>query len=450
MSATDTIVALATPRGESALALVRLSGPDCGRIAEGCFGRPPPSRIATVGTYRDATGRRLDQAVYVYFEAGRSFTGDASLEISLHGNPFIVQEVIEDIQDRGCRLAEPGEFTRRAFLNQRLDLSQAEAVIDVIRARSDRALRAAQLQLSGALGNRIHRLVDEVIAISAEIEAYIDFPEEDLPPEDVAGPVRRMARVHAGLQELIATQHYRELLHEGIRTVILGLPNAGKSSLLNQLTGDDRAIVSESPGTTRDFIEDRIRIGAHTVRIIDTAGLHDPASEIEALGISKTLQQLRVADCVLLVVDSTEPLPKLPEEVDAMLSPANTLVVENKIDRPECRSLASLLPDCPHCRISARSGEGIDALRDSLDRFFDEELAPETADGIVVSARHATALEEARSCLQAGMEKARCGEPAELLAADLRGVVEALGAIVGKIDNERMLDSLFASFCIGK
>ena len=328
MPATDTIVALSTPVGESAIAVIRLSGPACPQLAREvlCRSRPLQPRFAHFGRYTDLHGKVVDDCVITLFEHGKSFTGEAMLEIAPHGNPLIVQTLMEDLFARGCRPAEAGEFTRTAFLNGKMDLSQAEAVADLIRARSERSIQVAQRQLHGSVGRKMSELTDRLISVMAHIEAYIDFPEEDLPAEDQQGPAQDLRAVINETQGLIETQHYSALLHEGIKTLIVGEPNVGKSSLINALTGSERAIVSDIPGTTRDFIASFIMLGPWRIEILDTAGLHEAGDAIELLGIQHTIEQAETADFFLLVLDIASLIL-----LDRM-TPNNTLVLENKID----------------------------------------------------------------------------------------------------------------------
>lgn len=452
MSSGDTIVALGTPVGESALAVIRVSGPECLNLVRQCFRKkkPPQPRQVTLGAYRDRAGRILDQGVFVFYEHGRSYTGEAMLEISLHGNPFIAQKVIEDLIERGCRPAEPGEFTRKAFLNGKLDLSQAEAVADVIRARSDRALAAAQRQLGGELRREMEQLADQLLQIIAGVEAYIDFPDEDLPPEDTEGPVREIEHLKRKLDSLIATSRYKQVLSEGIRTVLVGPPNAGKSSLLNALLGENRAIVSPEPGTTRDFISEKIIIGPYVLQIVDTAGLHESAHTLERLGMDKTLQKLEEADFFLVVVDGSLPSPTLPAKALSHFQSNSTLVVENKSDLGRDPSMDAFLPDCPHVRMSLLSGEGMEDFRGILLRTLEQDDVVPTSDRLILSARHAQALTRCRNALDEATRKIQAQEATELMASDLREALDAIGEVVGKMDNEQVLDKLFSSFCIGK
>jgi tRNA modification GTPase len=448
----DTIAALATPAGTAALAVVRLSGGGCARLAASIFGSPPPPRVACHRHYRTLDGVALDDVVTIYFPGPGSYTGEDSLEISPHGNPLIVERMLADLVARGCRLAEPGEFTRRAFFNGRLDLAQAEAVIDVIHAQSERALAVAQRQLQGALGKHLNALSDELLQALARIEAYIDFPEEDLPAEDRTEVESRLHNVLRGTQALLATRAYGEQLREGIRTVILGAPNAGKSSLLNRLLGRDRALVSAQPGTTRDYLEERIQLGPHSLRIVDTAGLNPAPAELERQGIAHTLSWAAEADLVLLVIDATAPSPALPPAVTARLTAANTVVVFNKVDllAPGFEAVADAPTGLAVVRLSTVTGAGLADLATEVTRLADGFRPDRDAEGLVVNARHADALTRAAGGLERALAHLTDAGPTELLASDLRRTLEALGEIAGKFDNEAMLDRLFATFCIGK
>lgn len=453
MPATDTIAALSTPVGESAIAVIRLSGPACPELGQQLLGRSKAlkPRYAHFGVYQDSKGKQIDDCVVTLFEQGKSFTGEAMLEIAPHGNPLIVQKIMEDLFARGCRPAEPGEFTRTAFLNGKMDLSQAEAVSDLIRARSDRSIEVAQRQLHGSVGRKMSELTDRLLAVMAHIEAYIDFPEEDLPDEDQEGPAQDLRRVIAETRDLIETQHYSALLHEGIKTLIVGEPNAGKSSLINALTGSERAIVSDIPGTTRDFISSFMMLGPWRIEILDTAGLHEAGDAIEKIGIQHTIEQAETADFFLLMLDATQPSPTLPQELLQRMTPENTLVLENKIDLDAASAHSEFLSQFKHCRLSLKNQDGLKDFRDAWLAAIDSGLTqPIATDGLVVNARHAAALTESVDALELAASKMRDGELSELVAADLRDAIESIGKVVGKVDNERMLDSLFKQFCIGK
>jgi tRNA modification GTPase len=452
MPATDTIVALSTPAGESAIALIRLSGPACSDLGQSITGRKQAlrKRFAHFANYLDIKGNVLDECVFTYYADGQSFTGESMLEIAPHGNPLIVQKILADLMARGCRPAEPGEFTRTAFLNGRMDLSQAEAVSDLIRARSDRSLEVAQRQLHGSVGRKMSELTERLLSVMAHLEAYIDFPEEDLPGEDQEGPASELRRLITEMRDLMETQRYSALLHDGIKTLIIGEPNVGKSSLINALTGADRSIVSEIAGTTRDYISAFMMLGPWRIEILDTAGLHEAADAIEKIGIDHTIEQSETADFFLLVLDATAPSPTLPVTLVERMTRQNTIVIENKTDLASMQSHADFLPDLKHVRTSLLRREGIQALRDAWMASIDASLAQPHNDGVVVNARHAASLGEAVDALELASSKLKAGELSELIAADLRDAVEYIGQVVGRVDNERMLDTLFKQFCIGK
>ncbi len=445
----DTIAALATPVGTSAIAVVRASGPQTADLVRAIFGTTPPPRLAQHAAYRDRNGALVDDVLFTFFAGPNSFTGEDTVEISCHGNPFIAQKILGDLFARGGRAAEAGEFSKRAFLNGRMDLSQTEAVMDLIHARSERALAAANLQLRGALGRQMESLISQLVNVLAKIEAYIDFPDEDLPLEGRQAVQDQIAQLLIGTSRLLATNQYGELLREGIKTVILGEPNAGKSSLLNRLVGRDRALVSPEPGTTRDYLEDRVVLGGHWLRLIDTAGLNQAASLLEKRGVDKTFEQAAGADLFLWVIDSTGPLPLLPPSLAARMTPRNTVAVFNKIDLPAAPRF-DRLQAFPFVNISALQGVGLEALQAAVIKLA-ESFHVETGDELVaINARHAHALEQAKACLVTAGQKIASGESSELVASDLRVALDAFGQISGKIDNEKILDQLFAQFCIGK
>lgn len=447
----ETIMAPATPVGESAIAMIRISGRLCLDIVREALKeiKEPSPRKATLAYYMDTGNKIVDQVLYTYYPEASSYTGEDLIEICCHGNPLIVQKMSEDLVERGCRLAEGGEFTRTAFLNGKMDLSQAEAVCDLITARSENALDAAQKQLAGALGEKIDIYTDTLLQIIAEVEAYIDFPEEGLPSEESKSIQRRINSLIFDFEELIATSHYKTILQSGIKTVIIGSPNAGKSSLLNALTGEERAIVSPEPGTTRDFISEQIMIGPFSIRIMDTAGLHDSSNEIERMGIKKTLEKVKEADFHILVVDTSAEHPTLHKEIFEFLNKKSTLILENKIDLEPYPNSAPFLPDYKRCQISLKTKVGIAEFRESLVSIFQSDIIKTTADGLIVGARHASALKLAKKYLIDSIDVLINKQP-EIVASELRQALRALQEIVGEVDNEIILDKLFSTFCIGK
>jgi len=449
----STIAALSTPNGESAIALIRLTGDKCQKLAEDVFNKQSISpRFAYRGAYKNINGDILDDCVFTFYKAPASYTGEDMLEISTHGNPFITQSVLEDLFERGCQSAAAGEFTRRAFMNDKMDLSQAEAVSLLISARSQRSLNAAQKQLSGDLGKRIGELCDELMDICALVEAYIDFPEEDLPAEDKLRISNTAQDLSAKIQKLIDTSKYTPLIHQGLNIVIAGAPNAGKSSLMNELLGQNRAIVSPHAGTTRDFINEKIIISGYTINLTDTAGLHEAAGEIEALGIGKAVEKISAADICLLTLDTTADIVDIPHEASINMNAKNTIAVLNKCDCPksDCEKFEAAYKDFGSVRISCATSAGIDNLREAIANLIKKYHITAAADDILVSARHAQALKRAKDAISNASKKIADNMPSELAASDLREALDAFGEIVGKTDNEEILDRIFSKFCIGK
>ena len=452
MTVSDTIVALSTPPGESAIALIRLSGPLCREIAQAVTKRQSPlqDRKAYYSKYLDIKDKILDECIITYFAESKSFTGDSMLEISPHGNPLIVHKILTDLMNRGCRPAEPGEFTRTAFINGRMDLSQAEAISDLIRARSDRSLEAAQRQIHGSIGRKMTELTNRLLYVMAQIEAYIDFPEEDLPDEDQLGPAAELLSLKNEICDLVETQRYNALLHDGIKTLIVGEPNVGKSSLINYLTGVDRSIVSDSPGTTRDYISAFMMLGPWRIEILDTAGLHVAGNSIEKAGIDHTIEQAETADFFLLVLDASMPSPSLPKDLIQHMTPQNTIVIENKNDLPDAKKISDYMPILKHISISLKEGNGLDTIRSTWLESINSSHSRVCNDGVIVNARHANILTQVTDAIVLAISKLKNKEHPEFIVADLRDAVDHIGQVVGRVENDRMLDSLFKQFCIGK
>ena len=451
MEIPDTFAALSTPHGESAIGVVRCSGQLCREFVQDIFGNNSPTpRKVYVADYRSMKKELLDNVVYTFFECEKSYTGDPMLEISCHGNPFILQHVLEDLVTRGCRHALPGEFTQTAFMNGKMDLSQAEAVIDLIKARTNLSLKAASQQLQGSLSRRINGIVENLLQLVAEIEAYIDFPEEDLPTDGEAAPISRLRSLSDEIYELSETARSGIFLRDGVKAVIIGAPNAGKSSLLNQLLGESRAIVSNQPGTTRDYIEASFFVDPYRISILDTAGVHATDDEIEKAGIAKTLEQIELCDLILLTIDGGESPPLLPDSVLSLLKADNTILIRNKSDLGLGQNSEGYLSEFPGIEVSALTGSGLKDLKALIKDLLGNPIISEQGDVVAVSARHHTALLEASKELLSSIGLLNRDEPAELVATHLRVGISNLEKIVGRIDNERMLDKLFSSFCIGK
>lgn len=448
----DTIAALSSPSGTGAVALLRVSGPQAREIATAVFvrhsGAPGPgkARQAAFGRIVDDAGQRIDEVLLTYFAGPASYTGEDTVEISCHGGVLVTRRVLERLLQAGARPAGPGEFTQRAFLNGKLDLTQAEAVMDVISAQTDRALQAAHRQLDGALGRTILALREELLGIVAHVEAYIDFPEEDIDPDTGAALLARMQSVADKLTQLRATADQGRLLREGVRTVLAGAPNAGKSSLLNRLLGFERAIVSELPGTTRDTIEEVINLQGFPLRLIDTAGLRSSTSDlIEKAGMARTHSQIGSADLILEIVDASQPpAERLEMPPD---SRARHVLVLHKSDLPPDAAWAAH-PE--GVAVSSRTGEGLQALTDRIIAVITDGGNAFEQSEVAVNARHHACLESALHALHAAMGEFSRNTPVEFVALDLRLALESLGDIVGRVDTEDILGAIFSQFCIGK
>lgn len=445
----DTICAPSTPTGESAIAGIRLSGPLCKEIVEKSFGKSAQPRIACLGNYKDISQKTVDSVLYVYFKAPASYTGEDCLEIFSHGNPFIVQKLLDDLVKKGCRMADHGEFTRRAFLNKKLDLSQAQAVSLSISARSQAALTASQKQLAGELGKRINDYTDSLVNVCALVEAYIDFPEDNLPEEDKNRIVALIDDICLKLSNMVANSKYTKAVHNGINLAIIGEPNAGKSSLLNLLLGSERAIVSDIAGTTRDFISEKLNIGDYLFNITDTAGLRNSTDKIEKIGVERAKEAAKAADMILLVVDSSQK-PDICEYKD-LVGQNSTLLVLNKRDLPQNDEAMQLLDGVKRVEISCKDAlHSAQTLRDAILAFVAEKYIVPQNDDILVSAKNAQNMEFAINSLGAAKKLILDDMPAELAASEIRNALENLGEIVGKVDCEEILDKIFSKFCIGK
>jgi tRNA modification GTPase len=452
----DTIAAIATPVGEGAIALLRVSGPGALAVAGRLLGdsRTPESfapRRQYLATVHAPTGAPLDEVLISRHPAPHSYTGEDVVEITCHGGVLLTRRVLEAALAAGARGAHPGEFTQRAFLNGKMDLTQAEAVMDLIGAQTDLALRAASEQLGGRLGQRITALREDLVGLVAHVEAFIDFPEEDIQPETGALLLDRLDGIRGALDELLDTAEQGRILREGVRTVIYGAPNVGKSSLLNALVGHERAIVSELPGTTRDTVEEFINVRGLALHLADTAGLRDSADPLENAGIARTHQTLARADLALHVVDgSVAPAvenPSLPEDRPASGAAAEILVV-NKADlgvHPAWRTAAET-----GVEVSCRSGEGLAALQDAIYQRITGGQARWQQPAVAINARHQACLRRAREALGIARQAMRDGLSPEFAAMDLRAAMEAIGEIVGGAGTEDILGRIFATFCIGK
>jgi tRNA modification GTPase len=454
-SHTETIAAVSTPPGEGGIGVVRLSGPDAVSLALRLFRRADGTSLADPQPFRayvghivdSATGRVVDEVLLTTMRAPRSYTREDVAEISAHGGPAPLRAILALVLDAGARLAAPGEFTRRAFLSGRLDLTQAEAVLDVIRAHTDAGLRAAERALAGDLGTRVRALRDRLTGLLAHLEAAIDFADDDLTfltPDEIAA---ELAAVAAEVDALIASHARGRVLRDGARTVIVGRPNTGKSSLLNALLGEARAIVTAVPGTTRDVIEEQIELGGVPVRLVDTAGIHATADEVERLGVARSRDALATADLALLVLDASVPLTDDDRALLDAVRDRTAVIVLNKADLPAVVPPAAF--DLPAVVLSAHTGAGLPALEATLrDLLLGPAGAAESP--ALTTLRQREAAETAAAALARARATHAAGGTEELLAVDLVDAAAALGAITGDTVRDEVIETLFARFCVGK
>ncbi len=442
---TDTIVAAATPPGHGGIGIVRISGPATRAIAAAMIERVPAPRQAAVAVFGDAAGRAIDAGIALFFPGPQSFTGEDVLELHGHGGPVVMDLLVARAIELGARPARPGEFSERAFHNDKLDLAQAEAIADLIDAGSAEAARAALRSLAGEFSREVGELAELVMELRVFVEAAIDFPDEDA--EFLAGEEvqERLSEIASRFAAIGDAARQGRALRDGLQVVIAGRPNAGKSSLLNALAGHDAAIVTATPGTTRDVLRERIHVDGLPIHVVDTAGLRDSTDAIEAEGVRRARAEIGRADLVLYVVDATAGLDA--GEQAALPPGAAVLVAWNKTDLPEALP-APALADRPVVSLSALTGAGLEALREQL-----KSAAGYQADaGGVFSARrrHLDALARAQSLFE--LAQARLAERAgfELVAEELRQAQAALGEITGAVSNDELLGAIFSGFCIGK
>ena len=444
---TSTIAAIASPAGTGAVSLIRLSGPDALAVADRATGgrasRAMP-RQATWCRIFAADGTTLDDGLLTVFRGPNSFTGEDSVEFTGHGGMLVTREVLGRFLACGAVMAGPGEFSQRAFMHGKLDLTQAEGVMDLISAQTTLALRAAREQLEGTLGKKTLEARDAVLGVLAHVEAYIDFPDEDIDPQTGRALCERLEAVKTGIDRLLATADQGRVLREGVRTVIFGEPNVGKSSLLNRLLGYERAIVSDVAGTTRDTIEETVNLDGIPLRLIDTAGVRQATDRIEAEGIRRTERQIEAADLLIEVHDAGKPRPagelrELPESV-------HRLVVLNKADLGEHPEWA----DVEGVRLSCVTGKGFDRLAAAIRESLHFGMAEWGDHAVAINARHQACLARAREALVAALPLLEPPAAPELAAVDLREALDALGEVTGRVDTEDLLGVIFSTFCIGK
>ena len=492
MNLDDTIVAIATPPGRGGIGVVRLAGPEARAIAQpmlslsrelepnraircdliesspthvGTDAFVRPTERSSVAADTPTTQARIDQVVVTYFAKPHSYTTDDIVEISAHGSPVVLRHIVELSLARGARLAEPGEFTMRAFLNGRLDLTQAEAVRDLIDSQTLFQARVAAQQLEGALSNRLKPIKRKLVDLIALLEAGIDFAEDDISIASDATILDRIAQVKTPLVQLAATFTYGKIVHQGLTLAIVGRPNVGKSSLFNRLVERERAIVTAQPGTTRDLVSETVAIGGIPVELVDTAGIRRALDEAESIGIKKSMEALADADLVLVVIDKTQLLSDEDRELLTQVEGRPAIVVENKSDlqptrrdsRPRLSSRAepgrvssTEPPSPPHIPTSALTGEGIPALRAAILHHVAGDSTTTQESGFLTSVRHQKLVNDALTSLDAATNAVVGRVPHEMLLLDLYGALRPLDEITGATTTDDILNLIFSTFCIGK
>jgi tRNA modification GTPase len=450
----DTIVAQATAPGRGGVGIIRVSGSLSTHVAEKILGKCPKPRYAEYLSFNSLAGTQLDQGIALFFNNPHSFTGEDVLELQGHGGPVVIDMLLKEIcQIEGVRLAQPGEFSERAFLNDKMDLTQAEAIADLINATSEQAAKSALHSLQGDFSKHIHTLVEKVIHLRMYVEAAIDFPDEEidfLSDGKVAGD---LAAIITQLDEVRQQAKQGSIMREGMRVVIAGRPNAGKSSLLNALAGREAAIVTDIAGTTRDVLREHIHIDGMPLHIIDTAGLRESPDKVEQIGIERAWDEIRQADHVLFMVDGTDttetdPMQIWPEFMQQLPNGMKVTVVRNKIDLSNEAVNLDKAGQYPLLRLSAKSTEGVDLLREHLKECIGFTGA--TEGGFMARRRHLDALERAAEHLDIGQTQLEMHVAGEILAEELRLTQQHLNEITGEFSSDDLLGKIFSSFCIGK
>jgi len=452
----DTIAAVSTPHGEGGIGIIRISGPQSLGILQTLSRSIPNGGFNSHRFYygeivHPSSGVVYDEVMTVFMQSPKSFTREDLVEIQCHGGTIIVQQILQLVLDQGARLAEPGEFTRRAFLNGRIDLVQAESIIDLIRAKTEASVALAQHQRDGSVSERLVGIRQSLRQLLALVEAYVDFPDEDLGETDHSQLLELHAAALSHVRDLISGYSEGKVLRDGISVLIAGKPNVGKSSLLNTLLREKRAIVTSIPGTTRDLIEEVVSVRGLPVKLLDTAGICQTDDPVEQEGIRRAIERIPTADLVLFLLDASRPFDDDDAFVAESLSGRNTLIVFNKSDLPAELSLPSELVDLPFISVSTTSGEGIDSLKDTVAEMFLHGRVSDNRDLVLLSrARHRDSLLKVEASLESFSDSVRSGISPELLAIDLRDALDAMGQITGETTPDDILDLIFGQFCIGK
>lgn len=454
----DTIGAISTSIGEGGIAIVRISGDKAKDVVEKIFQAKNGQSIKDMKSYTmkygyiiDENNNHIDEVIVSFMKGPRSFTAEDTIEINCHGGVVATNKVLEQIIKQGVRLAEPGEFTKRAFLNGRIDLSQAEAVIDIINAKTDLSMKSALMQSEGLISKEIRGLREKLLSTIAHIEATVDYPEDDLEEVTSEMAIRDLDIIKKEIKEFIETAEEGKILREGLSTVIVGKPNVGKSSLLNALTKENRAIVTDIPGTTRDVIEEYINISGIPIKIIDTAGIRETDDVVEKIGVERSRAKINDADLIILILDSSNELTEEDKEIINHISNKKYMILLNKSDlnsKITQKDLENI--NCTNIyNISAKTGEGIDEVRTAIkDMFFKGEIS--TNNVIITNTRHKEALLRAYECIESAINTLNYTFAIDLASIDIRNAWTFLGEITGDSLEENIIDKIFKDFCLGK
>lgn len=446
----DTIAAIATPPGEGAISIIRISGPDAFSVTQKIFTKPIqsyPTHTAHYGKIVDAQGNAIDSVLLLIMRNPKSYTGEDSIEICCHGGSLITRHVLKRVFEAGARPAKPGEFSLRAYLNGKIDLAQAEAVQQLIHAKNELALQSAEKQLEGALSKVISQFQKELTEIAAILEAWVDFPEEGLEFATTEEMRQTLEEICKRMEHLHATFHHGKVIHEGISLCLLGSPNVGKSSLMNALLGKERAIVTDIAGTTRDLLEEELRLGDLHFRLIDTAGVRKTQEIVEQEGIRRSQKTMQEADLVLLLLDASKPLTENDLELLTKVPKQKTILVWNKID---LKIPYTPIPWHSCVAISAKEKIGLDDLRLKVEKLIWEKGPPSKEEVTITKLRHHTSLQNAIIHCRAVISGLQQNLSPELVTSDLRSSLNELGAIIGTNVTEDILSAIFSKFCLGK
>lgn len=447
----ETIAAIATPPGEGGIAIVRISGKESFNIADTLFTGPVffyPSHTAHLGKILDLSGAPIDEVLLLVMKGPKSFTGEDTVEIHCHGGSLVTRRVLERVLQAGARLASPGEFSFKAFMNGKIDLAKAEAIQQVISAKNEIAYAAANTQLQGALSKKIAGMQSELFDVAAILEASIDFPEESLEFATTEEILTLLSTIKKNMETLSNTFDEGKMIHEGLTLCLIGPPNAGKSSLMNALLGKERAIVTDIAGTTRDLLEDNLYLGGLHFRLVDTAGIRETTEKVEKEGIRRSKEAMGAADLILLVLDAASPLCAESLSLLAVTPKEKTLLVWNKTDLPY--TLPSCTDTFSHVKLSALTGAGLDSLKESIQSFLWKKGPPAKDEIILTHLRHKEALDRAINLLSSVTQGLEQDVSPEFLSFDMRKCLFELGTILGVNISEEILNSVFSKFCIGK